>query len=1376
MKKLIAVVVALVGCVSLAADLRWVKWDGDFNTGTAANWEPAQVPQAGDNLTIYYGGDGTKYVHNTLDIEYGKVTVIITNTSSTRIDFDKNELRVTDGFSFLGNGGTVYFRTSLSGTGEFLMDCQDSTLYLTVSPVSGRTYSGNFMLKKGTLNANAEGVLGSKESHGTITILANASTAGQYGKLTMGGSWSVWNDIYYDNTSSAFALYPTRTTPMYGDVYFTGGNGTFQAAGDSTMPMPCYGKWIKWTPEGRTTLDNTIRMHVTKAGVVFYGGFEDESHAMELWEDANDKVTLACDVNLPYGVTFIGNTGAGTLAFARDNVSEDPLKLTLKSKSIVDLGGTEQSIGDITAVAGATFTDTVGGGEVVWTPSADAAFIPSLTGNMSFALDADGLTATLGSQELSGTVAAKAGTLVVAADAELPNVTGWSVAANATLDIRSSAVSDKGVLQLSEQGTLSLAQGVVLKVFKAFVGETRLASGDYTYGQGTLRVQNPLYTWTGEAGDGDLNNPANWNYHELPNAEEEALISAADPLTLHGTLAASKLTLGDGTAITLAAGSVISAGAYDFGEGTSIVSESAVLEFTGSGSYSDLPIRKGVDIRVSAGAALELTSSPRFEDGVLWLDEDGTLSLAQGVVFTVFKAFVGETRLGTGDYDYGEGILRVNPVYTWTGEAGDGDLANPVNWYYHELPTGEKAVLSATEPLELHGALSAGGLTIGEGTKITLGRGSVLSAAAYDFGTGALISSESAVLEFTGDGTYSDIPIGKDIVIRVAGATVTFASDTIGGGALHLEADDEDAVAVASGLTLPVYTYKVGDTYVDPGTMPAGAGHLAVYTKPSDPAAEWSVWTGGAGEDDRSIFTDANWDGGTAPDLLSGNAKLRFPADSVVEIAEGAVARAYALDVQGALTMSGTGKLAIGAGGATVQTAEVTIEPSVEFTEVPQTWNLVGTPKVTFNGSLGAHDGLPQDGKVFFLGNGDAKVKNGMGNVWFMAKCAEMMNAEVVVSNVLADIRHGEAFGRERGLTLWSKGYDFTGNGCHLFMGGLEVEFPVRFYGHRKEFVDTTNPTYGILTFNEPVWFYCDPDVSKTVAVSYTNRRKLTFNAPVTVNGELNSIGNFGAGVDQGTFFYDKVTVETANRIYVAGGSGWTHFMKGGYSVGDLFAINVECGIECGDENVFDPNHQILFYKPNTRIELNGHDQTTTHLWANFTSTTDSPVFNSTGGVAVVHLTNPSNGANYPFRFTGKAGLELQLAANRTLNFYYGTSLTKGPLILRGGTLNFTGSAKWHGRCVVEIDSWAKIVTSEAETFGDATDGCNVGLQIAEGGTLELGANETVRYLTVGGKDMEPGTYGASGSGAQYEMSCFTGTGILTVTSVEHPGVMLIVR
>ena len=138
MKKLVCAVVALICGVSLAADLRWVNWNGDLKAGTASNWEPAQVPQAGDNLTIFYNGSGTKYWHNNLDIEYGHITVVLTNTSNTRVDFDQKEVRVTDGFSFVGEGGTFYPRTAITGTGEFLQDNENGTTYLVTSPSADR--------------------------------------------------------------------------------------------------------------------------------------------------------------------------------------------------------------------------------------------------------------------------------------------------------------------------------------------------------------------------------------------------------------------------------------------------------------------------------------------------------------------------------------------------------------------------------------------------------------------------------------------------------------------------------------------------------------------------------------------------------------------------------------------------------------------------------------------------------------------------------------------------------------------------------------------------------------------------------------------------------------------------------------------------------------------------------------------------------------------------------------------------------------------------------------------------------------------------------------------------------------------------------------
>ena len=285
MKKLIGAVVAFVCGVSLAADLRWVNWGGDLKASTSSNWEPKQVPQAGDNLTIFYDGSGTKYWHNDLDVVYGHITVVLTNTTDTRVDFDQKEVRVTNGFSFVGEGGSLYPRTAITGTGEFLVDNAGGTCYLPTSPARGRVYSGDFMLKRGQLSPSAKDVLGSESEHGKITIVAHevGNSPINFGKLvTSGSGWSIYNDIYYDNTSSVFAFFHDHQVALRGTVYFTGGGGTFQGAGVTTVPMESYGKWENWTPEGQAPHDKTIHLFVKGGGIVFRGGYEDKIHPMSI--------------------------------------------------------------------------------------------------------------------------------------------------------------------------------------------------------------------------------------------------------------------------------------------------------------------------------------------------------------------------------------------------------------------------------------------------------------------------------------------------------------------------------------------------------------------------------------------------------------------------------------------------------------------------------------------------------------------------------------------------------------------------------------------------------------------------------------------------------------------------------------------------------------------------------------------------------------------------------------------------------------------------------------------------------------------------------------------------------------------------------------
>lgn len=1214
MKKLVCAVVAFVCGVSLAADLRWVNWNGDLKAGTASNWEPAQVPQAGDNLTIFYNGSGTKYWHNDLDIVYGHITVALTNTSNTRVDFDQKEVRVTDGFSFVGEGGSLYPRTAITGTGEFLVDNAGGTCYLPTSPTSGRVYSGDFMLKRGQLSPSAKDVLGSESEHGKITIVAHKSGNSpiDFGKLvTSGSGWSIYNDIYYDNTSSAFAFHHDHQVALRGTVYFTGGGGTFQGAGSTTVPMESYGKWENWTPEGQAQQANTIHLFVQGGGIVFRGGYEDKIHPMSIWGSAASKVTIASEVVLPQGVLF---KGAGTLVFACDTASATPLPLSLQTGSIVDFAGTSQKIGDITVAANATPTlkDSVGGGEIVWSPTKDSTFAPAPEGRMAVTFDAEGVTGTFGSAADITAVSSEAGTLVIPAGAALPNVTTWSVSKDATLSIAAVGLPRAGVVRMDEGSTFELAEGVVLEVYKAYVGTELLAPGDYTYGEGTLRVVELVYTWTGAASDGDLNNPQNWNVLEVPDVGR-VFFSSAEPLSLHGTLTGDVIELADGTVLSLADGSTVSAGDYQFGEGARIE---------------------------SAGAA---------------------------------------------------------------------------------------------------------------------------------------------TLEFTGTSTCADLPVSPGVTVKVSGGTVTFASDRIGGGNLNLETYAAEGVAVAAGVTVSVYTLKVNGEYVNPGEIAAGGGTLSVYTKPVDPAEEWSVWTGGAGAEDKSIFAAANWEGEQTPDLASGEAKLRFPAGAEVEIPSG-VARAYQLDLQGAFTTTGEGSLAVGAGGAAVAAAEVTFGTGVDFLATPQQWLLDGAAaKITFAGPLGSRT----DGDVEFLGNGNAKVLNGIGNVTFLSACAETMTAGVVVSNLLTDVKHGEALGRERGLTVWAKGYNYTGFGAHLFQTGLVVKFPVRFYGHRYELTNSTSgSTDNVLTFDEPVWFYCDPDLGGT-AVSLTCRAWYVFNAPVWTEKGANSMNACMGGADYGFFFNDTLTLEGSGvdgRYFAAGSSGWLHLAKPVRQGGDIFAVNAtSVHLDCRGADVLDPNKGIIFYYKGGTFRLNGHDQSIPYIWPNFAFDSNSFVtVDSQDDVAVLRLTNPQpnyKNGDYPLVCTGKAGVEfVMVQSTQTCTLKYGVSNTRGPLIVSSGTLAFAEGAKWCGRGAVKIANGAKVQTGAADVFGSAELGHRVGLEIAAGGILDLGANQSMRYFIHDGKDMEPGTYGAPGSGAEHEMDCFTGTGILTVTSVPKPGVMLIVR
>jgi autotransporter-associated beta strand protein len=112
----------------------------------------------------------------------------------------------------------------------------------------------------------------------------------------------------------------------------------------------------------------------------------------------------------------------------------------------------------------------------------------------------------------------------------------------------------------------------------------------------------------------------------------------------------------------------------------------------------------------------------------------------------------------------------------------------------------------------------------------------------------------------------------------------------------------------------------------------------------------------------------------------------------------------------------------------------------------------------------------------------------------------------------------------------------------------------------------------------------------------------------------------------------------------------------------------------------------------------------------------------------------------------------VSISANANLG---SVTVGQAPVTLSGGTLTTTGGiTNTHAFTVGSNGGSISVTTSAADT-------ADVGYL-----TLGAGVNETVGGLILGGVSQPAGTYGASGSGAQFiNNEFFAGTGILTATA-----------
>ena len=182
-------------------------------------------------------------------------------------------------------------------------------------------------------------------------------------------------------------------------------------------------------------------------------------------------------------------------------------------------------------------------------------------------------------------------------------------------------------------------------------------------------------------------------------------------------------------------------------------------------------------------------------------------------------------------------------------------------------------------------------------------------------------------------------------------------------------------VNVAAGTTLQVFHAKLDGDYIPSGDYVQGSGvfgnHLAgggtlrVLNDAPVVAGDTYVWTGAAG--DGLLTTDGNWEGGSAPDLTAGTAKLFFSAGTASATVSG-TAHVYGITfcTNAAFTLTGSdanAKVVLGEGGflfTNTAAASVThvLDVPVEMGTLPQTWCVAANTQLSLTAPLTGRQAL----------------------------------------------------------------------------------------------------------------------------------------------------------------------------------------------------------------------------------------------------------------------------------------------------------------------------------------------------------------------------------------------------------------------------------
>ena len=635
-------------------------------------------------------------------------------------------------------------------------------------------------------------------------------------------------------------------------------------------------------------------------------------------------------------------------------------------------------------------------------------------------------------------------------------------------------------------------------------------------------------------------------------------------------------------------------------------------------------------------------------------------------------------------------------------------------------------------------------------------------------GTGMLTLSNSVASTAT---TTGDIIVSNG-TLRVAapGCLGNAANVTVAGGTLSLQsaATIDDAanlfitpgahVEIADGVTEVVETLFIngvqqvrgswgttasGATHTD-DTLFMGTGKIYVIADPPFTAAD-AVWD--AGGADTFASTAANWTDDVVP-AFDGTTRAYFGNGGTAALFNTA-ARLYGITFNATNDFtvdSGTGTLAIGAGGITAAIPDTTSRTYTlageAFLSYNQTWTVTTnlTGKTTLQVSAAIHDEMD-------LASFDI-TKKGLGNLLLSGN--NSYNGITYLNEGTLTIAHDNALGRTNGPTL-------IADGAWIEMkDGITVNEPLSLPGDAS-----TRWSGGLrVTGGSNVWagkITSSPANSRIVC----NAGSLDITGGIT-GGQMCLGGNGGSYLrvsgapintpDKPLFAHTSIPI-----ILAMTNNAWTSLLiNGNFVRTDL-------------DNVLPPSSGLMIEAANkTGIDLNGHNQAIQKLEAPHKDGTTTILCSPTPATLTVNQT-----ADTAFfaSITGAVTLVKNGSGRLTLAR---ACTTSGDFVVSNGTLAVSETGALGENSTNIWVAGGTLSLSNSAAISDQAS-----LFIADGGSakveLAAGVNESVGYLYFGDKMQRAGTYSATaGAGVQHvDVEHFAGSGILRV---RHDTVGTLIR